>query len=210
MVGGRERDYTWVGEGLIGELLDDGDVGAFGELVAPGPQDGAPIEAARLSGEPVGPQQSVADRVDPVAGQVDGTGLSQHLGALSDVPSGLGDLFGPAGVQFRRFDGVVLGVAGVEDRVLRGARRAGAPSGHLGLDLAPSGREQLEDLGRDPVQVGEPVDDRAPGDTEPRCQLAAQVCSVEVPGGLGLEVEVPGIERTPAAIRAAGPFATST
>ena len=45
VVGGRERHYTWVGEGLIGELLDEGDVGAFGELVAPGPQDGAPIEA---------------------------------------------------------------------------------------------------------------------------------------------------------------------
>src|SRR5690349_8616436 len=46
------------------------------------------------------------------------------------------------------------------------------------------------------------MDDRTPCDTEPLSELGPEVCFVEVAGGLGLQVQVPGVQRPPPAIHA--------
>ncbi len=159
---------------------------------------------ARLPGEPFGAEQSVADLVDPLGGQIDGTGLSQHLAELSVVPSGARRLvrsIGCASAAARRRSPWPGGW-----RAPRTARRV--PSWRHERPSRPRSRavgsRTTEHRSRDPVDVGEPVDDRAPGDAEPGGELGAEVGFVEVSGGLGLEVEVPGVERTPPAIGAAG------
>ncbi len=69
---GRTRNRVgrrWVGEGLVGELLDERDVAALGELLAPGAQHRASIERAGLLGESVGTEKAVGDQPGASSGQ---------------------------------------------------------------------------------------------------------------------------------------------
>ena len=198
-----ERYDAWVGEGLIGELFDDGDVGAGGEFGAPGAYDRAAIERAGLLGKSVRSEEPVANRLELVFGKCDGR-LAEHGFELVAVPSDLGDLFGPQSAQQQRVHVVVLGLTGLEHRVLRGPGGGLTTLGQLGLDLVPSSREPIEHCCRDSDDVRDPVDDRCPLDTELDSELGAEVRFVEVAGGLGVEIEVPGVECSPAAVGAAG------
>ena len=94
-------------------------------------------------------------------------------------------------------------MAGFEHRELRSPRRADPALGHLGLDLVAPSREAFEHRGGDAVDVGDAVDNRCPGNAEATGELGPELRLVEIAGGLGVQVEVPRVECSPTAVRAA-------
>lgn len=79
--------------------------------------------------------------------------------------------------------------------------------GHVLEDLRPSLREVVDHAARHHRHVRDAVLHRLPLKPEPVGQLTTERRLVEKPGRLGVPVEVPGVERGPALIRALGQIA---
>ena len=79
----------------------------------------------------------------------------------------------------------------------------GAVRGELGLDLLAPAGEPAQHRPRDPVDLGGAVRVQHPGQAE-RGELVAQRRLVQGAGGLGLQVQLPPVQRRPAPVRPAG------
>ena len=99
---------------------------------------------------------------------------------------------------------VLLAVAGVERGDLASPEAARAALVHVLDHLRSPGRELVDHLAGDALQVGEPFVRRFPLDPESARELAAEVGLVEVAGGepVGLEDRL-AVERPPLAVAGA-------
>jgi hypothetical protein len=67
-------------------------------------------------------------------------------------------------------------------------------------DVGAAARERLDQRPRDALEVGVAVGDRTEGDVEAAAEFGTELGLVEVAGGLGVQVQMPGIQRPPAAV----------
>ncbi len=112
----------------------------------------------------------------------------------------LGGALAPGGALVA-VEGELLGTAGVQGGDLGGTGGVLASAGHRLEDLVAALGEVLDRRPRDSANVRGPVDDGFPVEPEAAGELVAQDGLVEVPGGLGVGVDQPAVERGPAIVR---------
>ena len=163
-------------------------------------------ERVGLLGQPLGPGEHVADRAlgarAVVADDRVGAAVLQQRVDRRRVQAVLAracaDLLAP-GV---RLDAVLLALAGLQRPVVAPLPRVELLPGLLGglARLPRARREVRQHLGRDVDELGGALDHRPPLQPQPLADLGAQMRLVEVPGGLGVRVQLAPVQRGPLAV----------
>ena len=192
-----------VGEQPIGQRLDVADAGPGRELAAPGPDRGTPVEHRAARGQPVRSEQPVGGRGEHLGTRRDRGGAAQRLVQVRGVEPQLPGAGLPQACERHRVHARRLGRPGGRGGQLRRPRAGGAVTGELRLDLLPPPREPAQHRPRDPVHLRGAVRVHSPGQAERR-ELVAQRRLVQRAGGLGLQVQLPPVQRRPAPIRPPG------
>ena len=162
------------------------------------------VKCDSRSVSPVSPSISAAARVASA-----GSSPSTAAAYAEQCPPGVGveaELVGagvPLGEDAVRVDAVLLGLAGVEGGDLRAGLGVHAELVHPAFDLDAAAGERAQHRLGDAGELGQAVVADRPLQAEV-AQLVAEHGLVEAAGGLGLQVQLPPVERGPAAVGAAG------
>ena len=142
--------------------------------------------------------QRVVDHLDLRRIKRSGRSVTKARCHLFGTEAGLGGLGPPALLERLDVDVVVLGLAGIQRRDLRGARGAVRGLGEHLVDLVATFRERRDHLARHADHLGVAVHDRREPHAQPRREKMAQVCLIQVSGCVSMLVQPSTGDRLPA------------